>query len=556
MKEYIKLMKRFHLGGGILLLLILSSLLDGIQTYETKALQAVLSDISSKENMILFIAVSVTIPILAFIHFRISSYMRSRFVHEYRVQLFEKVVNSPMEKLQEMKIGKVTVSIDSGESMSDDIVEIPEWILGMIVSLVLALFLMLRQNVILTGIIVAEVIPFGLLILSARKKSRVLAKKKRELNGKTYTGIQRLLSFLAIKSFSKEKAEIEAFDNLSSDFHKIMLEKQGVNQFLWTVIRFSSACLNITIVLYGLYMNSKGRLDVPELLLFVMLKGNLISPFESLTRMVDAATATFNHIAENNKIFELEEEYDGSLTLESFEDSIELKNVGFRYDDSDDVLQNVSLKIPKGSKVGIYGHSGCGKSSLVNLLTRFFMVSDGEILVDNININEFTKKSLRKHIGIVNQDIKIFSDMTVKENIAYGLSAATEVEIVRAAKKAHAHEFIIELENGYDSLIGNDGVKLSGGELQRISLARLFLLNPDILILDEATSKLDNESEDLIKDSIEKLSKDKTVISIAHRFTTIEDADILVGIKNHTIYEVGTKESLDVEGTLFHSLHR
>lgn len=555
MKEYIKLLKRFHLIGGIVITIIFSLMQDAIELYNTKALQSVLSDIRNVQKIVIFALVSIGVPIMAFIHFRVSIYIRNRFVYEYRKKVFNKTINTSMGNLQEIKIGEVITAIGSGEILADDITEIPEWILGMILSLVMTLVLMFQQNILLSVIILAEVIPFGLLIISTRKKIHVLAKEKRGLASKINVAIDRLHSFLPIKSFSKEQMEENAFDVLGLSFRKVMRDKQHVNQFLWTLVRFTSAVLDISIVVYGMIMNTKGLLDVPELLLFVMLKENLIYPFESLTRMIDQSTTMFTNIEANNKLLELEDEYDGNITLESFEDSIELKNVGFKYDDSGEVLHNISLKIPKGSKVGIYGKSGCGKSSLVNLLLRFFMVSEGEILIDNMNINDLTKKSLRKHIGIVNQDIKVFSDISIKENIAYGVSGVIDAEILKAAKKAHAHEFIKELENGYDSMIGNDGVKLSGGELQRISLARLFLLNPDILILDEATSKLDNESEDLIKDSIEKLSKDKTVISIAHRFTTIEDADILVGIKNHTIYEMGTREELDKEGTLFYTLN-
>lgn len=312
--------------------------------------------------------------------------------------------------------------------------------------------------------------------------------------------------------------------------------------------------MNITWIVYGVYSYKNGTFNIPEIMLFSKLTGNLINPFYGANDIFNEINEMNTHMELANEILNAGEEYDGTVTLDNFESSIEFRDVSFKYESSNEVLKNVSFKIPKGNKVGIYGESGAGKSSLVNLMMRFYQCESGNIYIDGIDINEFTNSSLRKHIGIINQEIFLFTNMNIRDNIRYGNENCTDADIIEAAKKANCHNFIMKLPNGYDSFIGNNGVKLSGGERQRIAIARLFLLNPDILIMDEATSKLDNVSEAYVQDAIRKLSKDKTVISIAHRLSTIKDSDILIGIKDHTIYEIGPKEEIDKEGTMFYKL--
>lgn len=313
--------------------------------------------------------------------------------------------------------------------------------------------------------------------------------------------------------------------------------------------------MNLTWAIYALWSFKNGTFSIPEIMLFSKLTGNIINPFYNVSSVINELTELNTNMGIANEILSGETEYDGKIQLEEFNSIIEFKGVSFSYKDSSDILNNLNFKIPKGCKVGIYGESGAGKSSLVNLIMRFYQCTSGSILIDGVNINEFTNESLRSHIGIINQEIFLFSNMTIRENIMYGKQNCTEVEMIEAAKKACCHDFISKLPNGYDSYVGINGVKLSGGERQRIAIARLFLLNPDILILDEATSKLDNMSELLVKEAIEKLSEDKTVISIAHRFKTIEDSDFLIGIEDHTIKEIGKREELDKEGTLFYKLY-
>ena len=238
-----------------------------------------------------------------------------------------------------------------------------------------------------------------------------------------------------------------------------------------------------------------------------------------------------------------------------FQGNITFENVGFHYSDDDtNVLSNINLNIKKGDSVALVGPSGGGKTTLCNLIPRFYDVTEGRILIDGKDIKNVTLNSLRNSIGVVQQDVYLFSG-TVFENIAYGLSGATREDVINAAKLAGAHEFISNLENGYDTYVGERGVKLSGGQKQRISIARVFLKNPPILILDEATSALDNESEKIVQDSLEKLAKGRTVFTIAHRLTTIRNANMILVLTENGIEEQGTHQELIDKKGLYYNLY-
>jgi len=237
-----------------------------------------------------------------------------------------------------------------------------------------------------------------------------------------------------------------------------------------------------------------------------------------------------------------------SVELKEVKGKITFKNVSFKYNDSRYVLENINLNVNPGETIALVGPSGGGKSTLCSLIPRFYEVTEGQILLDDIDIRNIKLRSLRKHIGIVQQDVYLFAG-TVMENIRYGKPDATEEEIIEAAKKANAHDFIMELEDGYNTYVGERGVKLSGGQKQRISIARVFLKNPPVLILDEATSALDNESEKIVQESLEKLSQNRTTFVIAHRLSTIKNAKTILVLTDEGIVEKGShQELLDKNG--------
>ena len=241
--------------------------------------------------------------------------------------------------------------------------------------------------------------------------------------------------------------------------------------------------------------------------------------------------------------------------IEDIKGNIEFKNVSFSYNnDEDTVLSNLNLEIDAGKTVALVGPSGAGKTTLCHLIPRFYELKEGEILLDGIDIKDIKLQSLRKNIGLVQQDVFLFTG-TVKDNIAYGNPLASDEEIIEAAKKASIHDFIMELPDGYETYVGEKGVKLSGGQKQRISIARLFLKNPPILILDEATSALDNETEIMIQQSLEKLSHGRTTLVIAHRLSTIKNADEILVLTNDGIVEQGSHETLLSQDKLYAKLY-
>ena len=246
---------------------------------------------------------------------------------------------------------------------------------------------------------------------------------------------------------------------------------------------------------------------------------------------------------------------ENAVDIGAVDGEIEFKDVSFSYVKGEkEILNHLNLHIKKGGNVALVGPSGGGKTTLCNLIPRFYEAESGEILLDGKNIRDITLRSLRSNIGVVAQDVYLFSG-TIRDNIIYGKADATEEEIIEAAKKAGAHEFISSLPNGYDTYVGERGVKLSGGQKQRISIARVFLKNPPILLLDEATSALDNESEKLVQESLERLAKGRTTLTIAHRLTTIRNADEIVVLTEEGIAEQGSHSELMAKGGIYSNMY-
>jgi ATP-binding cassette subfamily B protein len=273
----------------------------------------------------------------------------------------------------------------------------------------------------------------------------------------------------------------------------------------------------------------------------------MVEPIKQMTHMSTQLQEGLTGFARFMEIINMKpaiEDDSHAVTLSSIEGKIEFKQVGFQYEKHlDPVISNLSLTVQPGEYVALVGPSGSGKTTLCSLIPRFYEVTSGELLIDGIDVRHFEQKGLRKHIGIVQQDVYLF-DGTVRENIRYGNPEANDAQIIEAARQANAHDFILSLPNGYDSEIGQRGVRLSGGQKQRLSIARIFLKEPAILILDEATSSLDNESESIVKASLDQLAKGRTTIVIAHRLSTIRNAERIIVLNQKGISEQGTHRSL------------
>lgn len=560
MKDYVKFCKRYKILLALVAVLTFEIITRVLISGSTKIFQISVQHIGQKDIVkwaILFVIINLGIFIFTRLKWWAATKSREGTAEKYRNELYERVINLPMKELQTLSIPSVTIAVESAYEVAEDAIMIPVWFAAIFGTSLSALIIMLSTDIRLTLILLALMTPALFLFFKLRNKIKALTEDRREQSKLLNNAVGRIAGFETIKSFCKENFEIENYKKISSNYKQVAIKKKHASQNTSAILNGVGSLIDVFVLVYFIVtFDGDITATIGKTLLFYNMNGMLFRPFEDLPSLIDSLTNFNVHLKENNKILEMLPEEDGNIKLNEFVDSIEFKNVTFSYDESKTTLENVNMKIPKGTKVGIYGPSGGGKSTFINLINRFFKVDSGSIMIDGIDINKLRKDSLRRIIGNVNQETFLFSEMTVKENIMYGITNCSEQDVIEAAKMANCHEFITKLPEGYNSLVGNNGVKLSGGEKQRIALARLFLLNPPILILDEATSKLDNESELLIKDAIDKLSKDKTVISIAHRFTTIENSDMLVGIKNHTIYECGSAEEIKKNGELWNSLHK
>ena len=316
---------------------------------------------------------------------------------------------------------------------------------------------------------------------------------------------------------------------------------------------FFQGLLYTAVIIAGGYLIASNSMQIADLAIYALYIGILISPIEVLinsTEQFQKGYASFKRFVD---ILDETPEILNSpnaIDLTTVNGKIAFENVSFYYDKTNEVLNNVNLQIPAGKTIALVGPSGGGKTTLCSLIPRFYDVNSGQITIDDIDIKAVTLKSLRNAIGIVQQDVYMFAG-TVLENISYGNPTATFEEIVAAAKKANIHDFIMSLAKGYNSHVGEHGVKLSGGQKQRLAIARVFLKNPPILILDEATSALDNESEQHIQISLEELATNRTTIVIAHRLSTIKNADEIIVINDNGIQEQGTHEKLLTQNGLY-----
>ena len=391
------------------------------------------------------------------------------------------------------------------------------------------------------------------------KKMRRAFKKNRQKIAEINAQIEDNLSGIrVVKSFANEEIENEKFKigndgflNSKKDNYKYMGSFQaGVGVF--------TTLIQISVIITGSILIAGQKLDISDLVTFLLYIGVFTEPIKTLVDFTEQFQNGYTGFERFREIMDIEpdiKDKEGAIELKNVKGDISFEKVSFQYHDGiDNVLNNVSLEVPAGSYMALVGSSGAGKSTLCSLIPRFYDVTAGSIKIDRTDIRDVTLKSLRNQIGMVQQDIYLFAG-TIFENIAYGKPDATKEEVVEAAKNANAHEFIMSFPNGYDTDIGQRGIKLSGGQKQRLSIARVFLKNPPILIFDEATSALDNESEKVVQESLELLSKNRTTFVIAHRLTTIQNAQKILVLTEDGIAESGTHEQLLEKGGIYEKLY-
>lgn len=381
-----------------------------------------------------------------------------------------------------------------------------------------------------------------------RKGMKDAFKKQREQIGELNSQVEdTLLGIRVVKSFANEEKEKERF---AQGNHKFFERKKISYKYMarfHACTRFFDGVMYVAIITVGALFMINGHINAADLVAYLLYIQTLITSIRRLVEFTEQFQRGITGIERFNEIMNETPEIVDLPSAKELLDvcgDIEFKNITFSYSDNDkDVLSHINIAVRKGENIAIVGPSGSGKTTLCNLLPRFYELTDGEITIDGHSIKDITLKSLRENIGVVQQDVYLFSG-SVKDNIIYGCFDATDKQIIEAAKSAGAHEFIMSLPDGYDTYVGERGLKLSGGQKQRISIARLFLKNPPILILDEATSALDNESELVVQKSLERLAKGRTTFTIAHRLTTIRNATKIIVLTEEGISETGSHSEL------------
>ncbi|UEG50922.1 ATP-binding cassette domain-containing protein [Ferruginibacter lapsinanis] len=484
-----------------------------------------------------------------YLSFYVSTPVRNNIISGFRIRLYNRIVSLPLGFFSEQRKG------DLMSRMVSDIGEIYNSIIGSLEGLIkdsftiigflcYMIYLSPQLSLFLLLLLPVTVFVIGRISKRLKKESTSLA----ETTGSNLSHVEETLGGMkVIKAFTAEEQMMEKFkhgNNKLIDILNSMTRRRDLASPLTEVLSVTVLCI-ILFVGGKLVFSPSSQLASGDLITFILSFAMLINPAKNLAGTIAGIQRGMGALDRVEEILNAPVtivEKPDAINLETFEHSIEFKNVSFSYGDKT-VLHNIDLIIPKGKTIALVGSSGSGKSTLVDLIPRFHNVSSGEILVDGKNINEYTLESLRKQMSFVTQEPILFND-TIANNIALGKLEAPEETITHAAKVANAYNFIVQKEKGFETNIGDRGTKLSGGERQRLTIARAVLQNSPILILDEATSSLDTESERLVQEAINNLMRDRTSVVIAHRLSTISNADEIIVLQNGRIIERGNHQTL------------
>lgn len=520
---------------------------------------------TAKPIIIKMAVLMIIISIIEYLcNYFITSYghiMGAKMEYDMRNEIFEHLQKLSFSYYDKQKTGQIMSRI------TNDLFEIselfhhgPEDLLISIAKLTGAFIILININVKLTLIIFVFIPVMIAFAIYYNRKMRKAFRKNRERLADINAGIEDSLSGVrVVKSFANEEIEIDKFKNNNVFYVESKKDSYHYMGKYHSGLSFFNSVIYIAIVISASFLIAGNEITSLDLITFLLYINIFLDPIKKLTNFAEQFQ---NGITGYDRFYEILQiqpdiiDNKNAVDIYNVKGNIVFEDVSFNYNqESEEVLSNINLDIKAGDYIAIVGPSGVGKTTLCSLIPRFYEVSEGNIYLDGIDIKEIKLKSLRKNIGIVQQDIYLFAG-TVMENIRYGRLDATDEEVIKAAKYANAHDFILELPNGYDTYIGQRGIMLSGGQKQRLSIARVILKDPAILIFDEATSSLDNESEKVVQDSLEKLAKNRTTFVIAHRLSTIRNAKRILVLTEKGIEEEGSHDELLAKDGVYAGLYK
>lgn len=572
MKENLKKMASFYKPymGTFMLDMFFAFVASGIALVIPLTVRSITSDLSkgnksmNAEKIYMIGAILVVLVFIQlFANYYISNFghvMGAKIEYDMRAEIFNHYQKLSFSFYDDQKIGQLMSRI------TNDLFDITELLHHGPENIAISFIKIIGAFIILTSIsmklTIAAFVLVPIMFIYAfvlNKKMKRAFKKNRVEIAEVNARIEDNLSGIrVVKSYANEDIENEKFKIGNDGFLRAKKESYKYMGLYHSGLTAFTMLINICVIVVGGVLMSNNKLAVADFVAFLLYINVFTDPIKTLIDFTEQFQNGYSGFERFMEILNIEpdiQDKEGAVELENVKGDIEFNDVSFKYNDNAHrVLRHIDLKIPQGQYLAIVGSSGGGKTTLCSLIPRFYEVTKGDIKIDGKDVRDVTLRSLRDNIGLVQQDVYLFSG-TIFDNIKYGKPDATYEEVVEAAKNANAHDFIMSLPDGYNTDIGQRGVKLSGGQKQRLSIARVFLKNPPILIFDEATSALDNESESIVKESLEKLAKNRTTLVIAHRLSTIKNADKIIVLTENGIEETGTHEELLAKNGIYKELY-
>ena len=498
--------------------------------------------------------------VFAVTHNYVFGFVGHRMTTDFRIEFFSHIQSLSLRFFQERRLGEILSRMNNDISVIQNaLVSIPVALLRQSITLIGAMAIILYLNWKLTGLILLILPPLMIFARVFGKRLRLFSEKLQDQVAQAVVVLEEVASSIKIvKSFTRENYERERFKKEIETAFERAVDKLKISSFFGPFILGLTFMVSAVLIWYGGYQVMSGATTPGELaafFLYALIVAGPIGTFVRLYTQIQEASGAIRRVYEILDTAPAIDNPENPIFLENITGRIQFENVSFGYRKESEILHNISFDVRPGQTVALVGPSGAGKSTIIKLLHRFFDASQGSIRLDEYDIRSLDRKSFLSQIALVPQETLLFGG-TVKENILYGKLDATDQELEDAATKANAHDFIVGLENGYETIVGEKGAKLSGGERQRIAIARAILKNPKILVLDEATSSLDNCSEALIQEAVEKLMEGRTTFIVAHRLSTIHKADQIIVLEKGRVVETGQHEELMNNKNLYYNLYK